>query len=302
MDITLLVLAAGMGSRYGGLKQLDQVGPSGESIIDYSVFDAIRAGFTKIVFVIRKDIEDAFKEHVGSRYSDKIKVDYAFQQLDNLPNCFTVPEGRTKPWGTGQALLAAKDTINEPFAVINADDFYGKDAFKFTANLLKQTKDTTVADFCMCGFDLNKTLSDFGSVSRGICSIDNTGFLTDVTELTKIEKKADGSIVNTADGEAISELKGNEVVSMNMWGFTPIIFAHLEMMFGAFLTDQGQAMKSEFFLPFAVDELIKSDKATVKVLNSHDSWFGITYSEDKEIVVDNINKLISNGIYPEKLF
>ena len=302
MDITLLVLAAGMGSRYGGLKQLDQVGPNGESIIDYSVFDAIRAGFTKIVFVIRKDIEDAFKQHVGSRYSDKIKVDYAFQQLDNLPVGFSVPEGRTKPWGTGQALLAAKDVINEPLAVINADDFYGKDAFKFTADLLKEVKDNTVAEFCMCGFDLRKTLSDFGSVSRGICSIDEKGFLSDVTELTKIEKKEDGSVVNSAEGESISELTGDEVVSMNMWGFTPVIFDHLEKMFSAFLAEQGTEMKSEFFLPFAVDELIKSDKATVKVLNSHDKWFGVTYSEDKEIVVNNIKELINDGVYPEKLF
>ena len=302
MDITLLVLAAGMGSRYGGLKQLDQVGPNGESIIDYSVFDAIRAGFTKIVFVIRKDIEEVFKKHVGSRYTDKIKVEYAFQQIDDLPEGFSVPEGRTKPWGTGQALLAAKGIINEPLAVINADDFYGKAAFKFTAELLKKVKDNTVAEFCMCGFDLCKTLSDFGSVSRGICSINEKGYLTDVTELTKIEKQCDGSVVNNAEGEVIRELTGNEIVSMNMWGFTPVIFEHLEKMFSVFLTNQGQEMKSEFFLPFAVDELIKSAKATVKVLNSHDNWFGVTYSEDKQIVVNNIQELIKDGVYPKKLF
>ncbi|UDQ97158.1 sugar phosphate nucleotidyltransferase [Lentisphaerota bacterium WC36G] len=302
MDITLLVLAAGMGSRYGGLKQLDQVGPNGESIIDYSVFDAIRSGFTKIVFIIRKDIEDAFKEHVGSRYSDKIAVEYAFQAIDDLPIPFTVPEGRTKPWGTGQALLAAKDVVKEPFAAINADDFYGKNAFKYTADQLKKLTDNNVADFCMCGFDLNKTLSDFGSVSRGICSINVDGYLTDVTELTKIEKLADGTVVNSAEGEAISKLTGEEVVSMNMWGFTPKIFDYLTDMFTSFLEKQGTEQKSEFFLPFAVDELIKSNQATVKVLNSHDNWFGVTYSEDKDIVVENIKELIAAGVYPEKLF
>jgi len=302
MKPTLVILAAGMGSRYGGLKQLDQIGPSGETIIDYSVFDAIRAGFGKIIFIIRKDIEEAFKNQLGNRYAKLISVEYAYQNIDDLPDKFSCPKERIKPWGTGQAVLAAADIVKEPFAVINADDFYGRNAFRKTADYLKKTEDSqTTANYCMCGFDLGKTLSDFGSVSRGLCSIDSNNELSDVKELIKIEKTAEG-IINTEKNGETTKLTGNEVVSMNMWGFTPSIFSHLTCMFEEFLLKRGKELKSEFFLPFAVDQLIKEKKAIVKVLNSHDNWFGVTYQEDKPIVIENVSKLISANVYPEKLF
>ena len=301
MKPTLLVLAAGMGSRYGGLKQLDQVGPSGETIIDYSIFDAIRAGFGKVVFIIRRDIEDAFKEAIGSRYEGKIKVEYAFQQLDALPKGFSVPEGREKPWGTGHAVYTARELINEPFAVINGDDFYGREGFQLLADYLSQAKDGDKADFSMCGFIMRNTLSDNGSVSRGVCEVDEKDNLTEVVEHTKIERNGNGAKSYLEDGSVV-DFTGDEIVSMNMWGFTPSLFEHMHEMFVEFLKERGQEMKSEFFIPLVADTLIKQGKAEVKVMTSQDEWFGITYREDKPAVIESIKELVAQGVYPNKLF
>ncbi len=301
MKPTLLVLAAGMGSRYGGLKQLDQVGPSGETIIDYSIYDAIRAGFGKVVFVIRRDIEAAFKEAVGSRYGGRIQVDYAFQQLDDLPVGFEVPQGREKPWGTGHAVLVAKEVVREPFAVINGDDFYGRQGFKLLADYLSQARDGEKADYCMCGFAMRNTLSDHGTVSRGVCRLDQSGNLAEVVEHTKIERNGAAAISYLEDGSRV-EFSGHETVSLNMWGFTPSLFDHLDRMFAAFLAERGQEMKSEFFIPLVVDTLIKEGKARVKVMTSEDAWFGVTYREDKPQVTASIKRLVERGDYPQKLF
>jgi dTDP-glucose pyrophosphorylase len=301
MKPTLLVLAAGMGSRYGGLKQLDQVGPSGETIIDYSIFDAIRAGFGKVVFVIRRDIETAFKAAVGSRYTGKIEVDYAFQQLDALPEGFAIPAGREKPWGTGHAVLVAKDVINEPFAVINGDDFYGRAGFKLLADYLTNAQDGAKADYCMCGFIMRNTLSDNGTVSRGICEVDSNGNLTEVVEHTKLKRNGQAAASLMDDGSII-DFSADETVSMNMWGFTPSLFDNMTEMFIQFLKEQGNEMKSEFFIPLVADTLIKQNKATVKVMKSSDEWFGITYREDKPQVVASIQALVEQGEYPVKLF
>ena len=299
MKPTLLVLAAGMGSRYGGLKQLDQVGPSGETIIDYSIYDAIRAGFGKIVFIIRHDIEAPFKESIGKRYEGKIAIEYAFQELNKLPAGFSVPPQRQKPWGTGHAVLCARDVIHEPFAVINADDFYGASGYQLLADYLKQAKDGSKADYCMCGFILRNTLSDNGTVSRGICKI-NSGSLASVTEMTKIERN--GSAARNIEDGAQCDLTGDEIASMNMWGFTPSLFGHLERLFIEFLKAGGQKEKSEFYIPSVADTLIKEGKAEVKVMESRDSWFGITYREDKDNVINSIRTLVAKGAYPEKLF
>ena len=299
MKPTLLVLAAGMGSRYGGLKQLDQVGPSGETIIDYSIYDAIRAGFGKIVFIIRKDIEAPFKESIGKRYEGKIAIEYAFQELNKLPTGFTIPPQRQKPWGTGHAVLCARDVIHEPFAVINADDFYGANGYQLLADCLSHAKDGAKADYCMCGFILRNTLSDNGTVSRGICKINN-GYLASVTEMTKIERN--GNAARNIEDGAQCDLTGDEIASMNMWGFTPSLFEHLERLFIEFLQANGQKEKSEFYIPSVADTLIKEGKAEVKVMESRDSWFGITYREDKDNVVTSIQALVAKGIYPNKLF
>ncbi len=296
---TLVVLAAGMGSRYGGLKQIDPVGPHGEFIIDYSVFDAHRAGFGKVVFIIRKDIEKDFKEQIGSRYDGIIPVEYAYQDLDDLPGDYERPEGRTKPWGTGHAVWAARNAVNEPFAVINADDFYGESGFALLADWLVKCRPDS-ADFSMCGFTLEKTLSDHGTVSRGICSRDGQGLLEDVEEHTGIGRSAGEISGKNGKGETVA-FRGYEIVSMNMWGFTPALFAHLERLFTDFLSQKGKEEKSEFYLPFAIDELIKSEVTRVDVLHSRDNWFGVTYREDKPLVVAALGVLIREGRYPERL-
>ena len=293
---TLLVLAAGMGSRYGGLKQIDPVGPNGETIIDYSIYDAMRAGFGKMVFVIRHDIEEPFKQTIGARFEKKLPVEYVFQELNKLPEGFSVPPGRTKPWGTGQAILLAEDVIREPFAAINGDDFYGANSFRVLAEHLK----SGTKDFAMVGFILRNTLSEFGSVARGVCKTNSEGYLESVTEMTKIERDGKGAKTTGADGKPLS-LTGDEAVSMNMWGFTPGLFGNLRELFVEFLKRSGKEEKSEFYIPAAVSDMVRAKRAKVKVLKTPDSWFGVTYREDRPFVVEGIRKLIARGEYPEKI-
>jgi hypothetical protein len=286
-----------MGSRYGGLKQIDPVGPAGETIIDYSIFDALRAGFGKLVFVIRKDIEDAFREIVGSRFEKRVAVEYVFQSLEDIPPGFTVPEGRTKPWGTTQAILLASDTIREPFAAINADDFYGAESYRELAGHLTSGS----PDYAMVGFILRNTLSDFGSVARGVCKVTGDGLLQDIAELTKIERDGNGAR-NTDPAGNVTNLSGDEPVSMNMWAFTPRVFDQLRARFEKFLEGSASDLKAECYIPMTVGELIHAGEARVKVLHSRDSWFGVTYREDRPRVVESIRGLIAKGQYPEKLW
>ncbi len=301
MKPTLVVLAAGMGSRYGGLKQVDPVGPSGEAILDYSVFDAIRAGFGKVVFIIRKDFEAEFKEKVGAKYEGLVPVEYCFQDINDLPAPYTVPAERTKPWGTAHAIRSARAVVKEPFAAINADDFYGRDAFEKLARFLEQpTSQDGVHHFAMVGYRLDLTLSDNGSVARGICTVDG-GKLTGVKEMTKLVRTAEGA-ENQEDPAAPVKLTGKERVSMNLWGFTPELFTELESRFPAWLAKNGSAPKAEWYIPFVVDELIHEGKADCAVLPTDSSWFGVTYREDKPFVTGEIAKLVDAGEYPTPLF
>ncbi len=304
MKPTLLILAAGMGSRYGGLKQLDAMGPSGEVVLDYSVFDAIRAGFGKVVFVIRRDFEEQFRTQIGAKFADRIAVGYAFQDLTDLPAGFSLPEGRTKPWGTAHALLAAEQVVHEPFLMINADDFYGRDAFaKMAAELMTPRPDDGKSHYSMVGFYLKNTLSDHGSVARGVCQRTADGMLASVLEMTKIFKVgSNGAAENREVEGAYVPLTGEEVVSMNFFGFTPDIFARLRTAFTAFLQESGTDLKAECYVPKEVDTLIQTGKADVRVLESNDSWFGVTYPEDKADVVASIRDLVAKGAYPEKLW
>ena len=297
----LLIMAAGMGSRYGGLKQIDPIGPSGEIILDYSVFDAIEAGFDKVVFVIRHDIEDAFKEAVGSHFEGRVAVEYAFQTLDGLPTPFALPEGRSKPWGTGQAILVAKDLIDQPFAVINADDYYGKDTFKVLADRLKQT-DPASNDYSMAAFSMNNTLSDHGGVTRGVCESNARQQLVEVRECEKLQHV--GSCVTGHDIELVldKEFTGNELVSMNCWGFTPTLFTYLQAGFEEWLAENGSGMKTEFLIPSVVDGLIKSGTVTVDVLETPEKWYGITYPQDKPAIVKSMQALVDSGRYATPLW
>ena len=288
-----------MGSRYGGLKQIDGLGPNGETIMDYSVYDALRTGFGKVVFVIRKDFEEAFREVVISKYADKVPCEVCFQSVDKVPEGCTYNPERTKPWGTNHAVLMAKDLIREPFAVINADDFYGRESFQVLADYLKSVEGTT-GKYCMVGYRVANTLSENGSVSRGVCATDENGYLTDVVERTKIEKVGD-KIIYTEDG-VDTEVAPNSPVSMNMWGFTPEYFEYVEKAFVEFLQARGQELKSEFYIPTLVNDMIRSGKATCKVLDTTSKWFGVTYAEDRPQVVMKINNLVKEGVYPEKLF
>ena len=301
MKPTLVVLAAGMGSRYGGLKQVDPVGPSGEAILDYSVFDAHRAGFGKVVFIIRKDFEAEFKEKVGSRYEGILPVEYGYQDIGDLPAPFTVPADRAKPWGTAHAIRAARDVVKEPFAAINADDFYGSDAFaKLAAFLQRPAVEDGRFHFAMVGYRLDLTLSDNGSVARGICRVDG-GKLESVTEMTKLVR-VPGGAENREDEANPVKLTGEERVSMNLWGFTPELFAALEDRFPAWLEKNAAEPKSEWYIPFVVDELIHEGKADVEVLPTDSNWFGVTYREDKPFVTAEIGKLVAAGEYPQSLF
>lgn len=302
MQSTLLVLAAGMGSRYGGLKQMDPMGPNGETVLDYSVYDAIRAGFTRVVFIIREDFADLFKEQVGAKFAGKIEVDYVFQKLDDLPVGFSIPKGREKPWGTIHAIRAARASISGAFAVINADDFYGADSYQQIAKYFQEASESkdTKSHYCMVGYHITKTLSDHGDVNRGICSADN-GFLKDVEEITEIKREDDGVIRgNGLDGNrrVVSE---EAVASMNFWGFTNEFFTQIEAHFITFLKEHGTEMKSECYIPTLVDELIREGNADCKVLETSSSWFGVTYPADKPHVVENIKKLIEAGEYPSPL-
>ncbi len=292
--LTLLVLAAGMGSRYGGLKQIDPVGPSGETVLDYAVFDALRAGFGRVVFVIRREFEAVFRDQVGAKYAGRAEIDYVFQSIDALPDGFAVPAGREKPWGTGHAVWCARAAVRGGFAVINADDFYGADSFRQLAEFLSAAREASApAEWAMVGFRLANTLSEHGAVSRGICAAAEDGRLRGITETTGILASEVGY------GRAFS---GDEIVSMNCWGFTPALFAGLDAQWRAFLAGRGNDPKAEFYLPAAVSELIARKEAAVRVLPTESAWFGVTYREDKPRVVAAIAELVRRGRYPAKLF
>jgi dTDP-glucose pyrophosphorylase len=300
MKPTLYVLAAGMGSRYGGLKQLDGVGPAGETIMDYSIYDAIQAGFGKIVFVIRHDFEQDFREKVLSKYEGHIPVEVVFQSVDNLPEGYVCPEGRVKPWGTNHAVLMAKDTIKEPFAVINADDFYGRDAFRVIAEELKRPRQHG-GDFAMVGFRVGNTMSEYGTVSRGVCE-NKDGMLTSVVERTAIGYNANHDIVFTDENGVGQTLDPATPVSMNMWGFTPEYFELGVREFRKFLDRNLEVPKAEMVIPPVIESLIKSGEATVKVLDTDSRWFGVTYAEDRPAVVAKLSQLHADGLYPSPLF
>ena len=296
MHPTLLVLAAGMGSRYGGLKQMDGVGPNGEIIMDYSINDAIRAGFGKVVFVIRHSFEEEFKAKINAEhFGNRIQVEYVFQELDYLPEGFTVPEGRVKPWGTNHAILMAKDVIHEPFAIINADDFYGRDAFQVIGDHLR-TLENTKGQYCMVGYRLENTLSENGTVSRGVCNVDEQGLLAGMTERTSIGRTPNGIEYQDPDG-TMHPLEADATVSMNLFGFTPDYFAESEKLFVTFLKEKGQEMKSEYYIPYAVNTFINSGYATMRVLKTTAQWFGVTYIEDRPMVVERLRKLHEAGEY-----
>lgn len=287
-DITLVVMAAGMGSRFGGLKQIEPIGKNGEVLLDFSVYDAVKAGFTKVVFVIKHSIEDDFKAMVGKRIAKRVKVEYVFQETDALPEGYTCPDDRTKPWGTAHAILCCKDVVKEPFAVVNADDFYGRSAFIKMAEFLK----SDTADYCMVGFRLQNTLTENGYVSRGVCETEN-GELRSVTERTKISDCK----YTEDDGKSWTALDPQTVVSMNLWGFRPDIFGYIEDGFKVFLNERINEPKSEYYLPSVVSSLIESGEKSVKVLVAEDKWYGVTYKEDKQNVVDAVEKMVADGLY-----
>ncbi len=300
--LSLYVLAAGMGSRYGGLKQMDQVGPSGEAIIDYSIYDALQAGFDRVVFVIRREIESEFREVFQKRWAGKVALDFVFQELDMVPEGFRVPADRSKPWGTGHAVLVAAGKINTPFAVINADDFYGRNAYELTASyLLEQQERGRDLNFCMVGFELQRTLSKHGTVARGVCHTDEQGYLTDIREITSIGWQDDRIGYTGADGGFIS-LRGEEPVSMNIWGFSPAIFPLLDREFKSFLSTHAEQPKAEFYIPTLIQEIIRRNEGRVRVLPNHENWFGVTYREDKPQVMAQIRALVDQGLYPSDLF
>ena len=300
---TLVIMAAGMGSRYGGLKQIDPIGPAGEIILDYSVYDAVKAGFDKVIFVIKEEIEKDFKEIIGNKFDGVVDIDFAYQDINNLPEGFTVPEGRVKPWGTGHAVLSCKGMIDGPFAVINADDYYGRETFELIFNeLTKEKAESDRYEFCMVGFRVENTLTENGTVARGVCQTSADGYLTDIVERTKIAIR-EGKIMFTEDGEEWTEISEGTTVSMNCWGFTPVMMEELESRFAACLErNKDNMLKCEYFLPFVVDELLKEDKAEVTVLSTKEKWYGVTYKEDKEVVVSAIREKVEKGEYPPCLW
>lgn len=298
---TLVVLAAGMGSRYGGLKQLDGLGPSGETIMDYSVYDAKRAGFGKVVFIIRHSFEEDFRKIVLPKYQGIIDVEVVFQEMDKLPEGFSVPEGREKPWGTNHATMMAKEVVNEPFAVINADDFYGRDSFEVLAKKLSSLSGSK-GKYCMVGYRVGNTLSESGSVARGVCQVNDQRMLTGVVERTAIERNAEGKIAFTDENGLVQTLEEDTPVSMNMWGFTPDYFEYSDRNFVDFLRGVEGNLKAEFFIPLVVNQLIESGEATCEVLDTTARWFGVTYAADRPDVVAKINALVAEGQYPSRLF
>lgn len=300
MKPTLFVLAAGMGSRYGGLKQLDGLGPNGETIMDYSIYDAVRAGFGKVVFVIRHSFENDFRTKIINKYENVIPVELVFQELDYLPEGFTLNPERVKPWGTNHATLMGKDVIKEPFAVINADDFYGRESFSILADALNELNGKT-AEYCMVGYRVGNTLSESGSVARGICEVDNESYLTTVVERTHIER-IDGVVKYKDENDEFVGISDNTPVSMNMWGFTPDYFNYSEDFFVKFLKENESNIKAEFYIPFVVNSLIESDTIKLKVLDTPSMWFGVTYAEDRQSVVDKLQALTEAGEYPAKLW
>ncbi|WP_125141875.1 nucleotidyltransferase family protein [Clostridium transplantifaecale] len=301
----LVIMAAGIGSRFGGgIKQLEPVGPNGEIIMDYSIHDALEAGFDRIVFVIRHDLEDDFREVIGNRIEKIAPVSYAFQELDDIPAGFSVPEGRKKPWGTGQAVLSVRDIVNEPFLVINADDYYGKEVFKKIHDYMisEMDENAPVYDVCMGGFILANTLSDNGGVTRGVCEVGEDGVLKRVTETYNIVKTPDGLSATDKEGNPVT-VRADQHVSMNMWGLTPAFIRELDRGFPAFLQNLKEGdIKSEYLLPTLIDQMIKDGRVRVTVLETQDHWFGVTYKEDKAGVAESIRALIGQGVYPEKLF
>lgn len=299
----LVIMAAGIGSRFGGgIKQLAPVGPGGEIIMDYSIYDALEAGFDKVVFVIRKDLEKDFKEVIGNRIEKQVDVDYVYQELDDIPEKYqTKFSGRTKPWGTGQAILCCKDVVDTPFLVINADDYYGKSAFREAYEYLTRIPDTGKIQICMVSFVLKNTLSDNGGVTRGLCKVDGQGMLTGITETHNIEKDGDRAVIREAD--KVNTLDADTPVSMNMWGLPPAFFKILESGFERFLNDTpAEDLKAEYLLPTIIGDLLMEGKVSVKVLKSEDQWFGVTYKEDREAVMNAVRKLIENGVYPASLY
>lgn len=300
----LIIMAAGMGSRYGGLKQIDPVDGQGHIIMDFSIYDAVKAGFEKVIFIIKKENEQDFKEKIGDRLEQRIQVEYVYQDMENLPEGFSVPEGRVKPWGTAHAVLSCLSAVDGPFAVINADDYYGQQAFQMIYDFLASHKDTDRYQYTMVGYMLENTLTENGHVARGVCETDENGKLTKITERVRIEKRADGPAYTEDDGTTWVSLSGDTVVSMNMWGFTVGMLPEIRDRFAAFLREniQKNPLKCEYFLPFVVDELIREDKAEVTVLKSGDRWYGVTYREDKPVVVKAIQDLKDKGMYPQGLW
>lgn len=300
----LVIMAAGMGSRFGGLKQIAPVDEYGDIIIDFSIFDAKEAGFEKVVFIIKKAIEEEFKEHIGNRIAEKIQVEYVYQETDLLPEGYEPPEGRVKPWGTAHAILCCKPVIHSPFMVINADDYYGKTAFKTMYDALMELEDGDKYQYAMVGYRLSNTLTDFGSVARGVCTVDENGKLVDIVERTMIERRGEDAAYSEDGGNTWTDIAGDSTVSMNMWGFSESIMGELENRFSAFLDKAltENPLKGEYFLPFVVDELLKENKAEVTVLTSADRWYGVTYKEDKQQVMDAIQSLKDQGLYPQKLW
>lgn len=299
---SLVILAAGMGSRFGGLKQITPIGDNGELIIDFSIYDAIRAGFQKIVFIIKKENEAEFERLIGSKVRQFAQVHYVYQSMDNIPQAYSVPEGRTKPWGTGHAALCCKDVVQEPFAVINSDDYYGQQAFELLYNYLSTAEDDEVAHYAMVGYHLGNTLTENGAVSRGICEENEEHYLTNITERTKISRRGPLAVF-TEDGQE-EELPLDTIVSMNMWAFTPSVLERLEQQFEAFFVNKlpKDPMKAEFYLPSAVDAMIKTGKADVQVLYSPDKWYGVTYQEDKDSVSVAMRTMKAEGKYPQELW
>jgi UTP-glucose-1-phosphate uridylyltransferase len=297
---TLIILAAGMGSRYGSLKQIDRFGPSGETIVEYSIYDALRAGFEKIVLVIRRNFEDDFREIVLNKAMKKADISFVFQELDNLPSGFSLSPGRVKPWGTGHAVLMAADKVNTPFAVVNADDFYGAQSYRIMTGFLSQTRKNFPEEYCLVDYRLDNTLSESGFVSRGICNVDKDNYLTDITEHKKISRNGNEISSLTESGKII--LSGKERVSMNLMGFLPSMFDHLRKQFTTFLTINQENKDAEFFLPTAMNQVIKSGEARVKVLPTTEKWFGVTYREDRDMVMNSLKRLVDQGVYPHSLW